>query len=49
MVKLNLQVASEISANHLRAMAGRSKRASYGVLPGRLRYEEDQRRYKKYN
>lgn len=35
------KVASEISANHLRAMAGRSKRASYGVLPGRLRFEED--------
>ena len=39
--------ASEASVNHLRSMASRSKRASFAVLPGRLRYEEGQHRFKK--
>jgi hypothetical protein len=37
--------SSENSANHLRAMAARNKRApSVGLLPGRIRFEEDNQR-----
>jgi hypothetical protein len=36
--------SSEISANHLRAMAARNKRASMAILPGRLRYDEQAQR-----